>query len=347
MSGQTQLLHLALDEIRPNPVALRQVNKESAKFLEIVNSIPIHGILNPINVRFVTEVVVDEEGNPVLGGDGEPITESFYKLVDGLHRYTASVEAGMETIPCQVLQLNDDTDELTAQVIGNLMKVETKKSEYTKQIVRILQKNPTMTEADLAEKLGVSPSFIKDRLSLQKITNPEIQKLIDADEICLSNAYALAKLPEEEHAQFIKQAIEQSPAEFSGLVKARNKELNKAAREGREASDEFPGAVARGRKISDIKDIVEKEDVSEIVPLVDGDSKEEIILATLKWALHLDAESVAAAKAKHEEAVIKRKEAERKREEAKIKRDAEKKKEKAAEAAKAAEEAEAKAAEVI
>lgn len=343
-ASQNELKFIALGDIRPNPVALRQVDKDGVAYNEIVNTIPLVGILNPISVRWVTQTITDEEGNPILDDAGVEISESFYKLVDGLHRYTAATEAGLEEIPCQILTgAMDETAELSAQVIANLMRVETKNSEFTRQIVRLLQKNPTWTESDIAEKLGASTSFIKARLSLQKITNEEIHTLIDNGTIPMSNAYALAKLPPAHHAEFVQQAIEQSAAEFSGLIKARVKEINAAKREGREASDEFKGAVPRGRKVTELTGILENGDVSDIVRLVEGETKEEIVLSVLKWAVHLDNDSVDVARAKHEEAVAQRMEAKRKRAESAAKREAARKLEKAEKARAAAEKAAAEA----
>jgi ParB/RepB/Spo0J family partition protein len=338
-----ELLHLPIEDVRANPVALRQVDKKSANYLEIVNTIPKVGILNAITVRHKVEVVTDDEGTPQVGDDGEAITEEFYELVDGLHRFTAAQDAGLEEIPAQILTIDDDTTLLTTQVIANLMRVETKPVEYKNQLLRILSKNPTWTEAELADSLGVSPDFIRKRLSLQKIENEEILKQIDAGNICLSNAFNLAKLPPEEQIEMMDAAMTEPAASFSGDVKKRVKELNDAKRQGREASEEFPGATPKGRKVKDLE--AELENPESVLTDVQGLSDPtEIVLAVLRWALHLDSASVEKAKAAHEARVAERKEKARRRAESAAQKKQEKAAKKAEEAKAAAEAAAAEAA---
>ena len=170
---------IKLSDIRENPVALRTVNRDSEQYLGLVESIRSKGFIGAISVR----KQIDSE-----------TSAEFFELVDGLHRFNASKDAGLETINADVVSLTED-QVLEAQIMTNIHKVETRPAEYTQQLKRILNRNPLMTESELAVKLGKSPSWIKDRLSLGKITNPDITALINDGKIVLSNAYALAKLP--------------------------------------------------------------------------------------------------------------------------------------------------------
>ncbi len=55
--------------------------------------------------------------------------QKYYSLIDGLHRYNAAQDAGLEEIPCHVLTM-DELQVLEAQLMANVHKVETRPVEY-------------------------------------------------------------------------------------------------------------------------------------------------------------------------------------------------------------------------
>jgi ParB/RepB/Spo0J family partition protein len=290
----TELLHIKISEIHENPIALRNVNKESEDYLGLVDSIRARGVMNPINVRRK----LDPDTN-----------EQYYELIDGLHRFSASMDAGLDTIPAQVLTL-EDAEVLEAQIIGNVQRIDTKPVQYAQQLVRILSANPLMTEAELAMKLGKSPAWIGQRLGLTKISNEKIKELIDEGRIPLSNAYQIARLPDSEQLDFCERAQTESPDVFNGGVQQRVKEIREAHRQGREAAPAEFTATPHCQKISDLKIALEDGELaSEIVRAEKAGTAEAGFVAAIKWVLHLDAGSVAAAKAKWDAAQASKKEA--------------------------------------
>jgi ParB family chromosome partitioning protein len=303
---------IPLNAIRENQVALRTVNKQSEDFLGLCESIRQKGFMGAISVR--------EKNDPETG-------ENFYELVDGLHRYTAAKEVGLEEINVDVVSLDDD-QVLEAQIMANIHKVETKPVEYSRQLKRILMRNQLMTEAELAEKLGKSTSWIKARLGLNKIDNEEVLKLIDSGDIPLANAYPLAKLPPEELPEFIDRAMTLPPDEFNPIVTGRLKEINDAKRKGKKAEEAEFQPVAFMQKMKDIKAEMEAQEIKPI--LCDGlQTPQEGFDMALKWVLHIDPKSVEQQRAEDEERKAARKAA---REKKKKERE-EKKKAEAAEAA--------------
>ena len=313
------LRKVPLSDIRENPVALRSVNHDSEGYLGLVASIKEKGFLGAIIVRERTD---DESG------------KKFLELVDGLHRYSAAKDAGVTEINVDVTNLSDD-ETLEAQILGNIHHVETRPVEYTKQMLRILARNPLMTEADLAKRLGMSITWVSQRLSLTKIGNEKIQKLIDEGKICLLNAYSLAKLPVEEQANFVDRAMTEDAETFVPTVNKRVKELKEAARQGKDAEEAKFEPVAHMQKLKDIKAAL--DDPSLVTALV-GKIKSpiEAAMVALRWALHLDAASVASQQAKYEEKKKAREDKAAARAAEKAEQIAEKKKKEAAEAATAA-----------
>jgi ParB/RepB/Spo0J family partition protein len=306
------LRNVQIAEIRENPVALRGVDRESSDFISLRDSIASKGILNPISVR----------------ERSEPDGKIYYEICDGLHRYTASLEAGLTTLPVNVVSFSD-AEVLEAQVVANICKVDTKPVEYTKQLQRMFALNPTMTLADMADKINQSPAWINQRLGLLKL-DAEVQKLVDDSKISLPNAYQLSKLPKEEQLNFIDAAMTMTAGEFAPTVTKRAKELRDAARQGRESTAPTFEAVAYARKLSELKVENEKNEVGPALCAATGaKTATDGFKLGVQWALSLDPNSVAAQKAKWEAREAKKAEEKKKRE---VER-AEKKEKEAAEAA--------------
>jgi ParB family chromosome partitioning protein len=312
-----------VSKIRENPVALRTVNRQSAEFLGLVDSIRVAGILNPPTVR--------EKKDAETG-------ESYFEIVDGLHRITASKDAGLVEVPVHILDMND-AQVLEAQIMGNLHSIKTPPGQYTQQLKRILNLNPLLTEAELAKKLGVSPEFIKQRLSLTKIEDQGILKLVDEGKIPLANAYTLAKLPLNEQAAFLDRAMTQKADQFVPAVTQRVKEINEARRQGQAVQG--PAAfepVAFLVKAADVKAELESGAVQKVlIKELNIKTPAEAFAMALRWCLHLDPKSVEAQKIKWEAR-------QREAEEAKAKRKAEAAQKKQVEAEQKAKEAAVEAA---
>jgi len=312
--------------IRTNKVALRNVDRESEAYQGLVASIDEKGWWGTITVRERT----DEETN-----------ESFYEIVDGLHRYTAAKEAGIEEIGVDIIDLNED-EVLEAQLMANIHKIETKGKEYSEQLRRIIARNPLMTEAELGKKLGKSAQWIRQRLSLNKITNEQISQLINSGRIGLSNAYVLAKLPNEAQVDFVDLAMNEAPKKFAAVVAKRVKEINEEKRKGRDAKPVEFTPVAHMRKLTELRNEFETAAAG---PVLISELGVTDPLAAFKmgvaWALHMDPKSVELQKAEDEQRKVERAAAKKKKKAEAAEKKAEKQAAKAKEAAEAAEAAKA------
>jgi ParB/RepB/Spo0J family partition protein len=239
-----------------------------------------------------------------------------YGLVDGLQRLTASKDAGKTHIPARILRC-DEADILEAQIIANIHKIETKPAEYTKQLIRILAANPLMTVRDLAAKLSQSEAWVSQRLSINKL-DEEIQQLVDADRIGLSNAYALAKLPPDEQKDFVDRAMTDTPSQFIPLIHARVKELRDASREGKDPKKSEFVATPHIRKMSEIKSEWENPGrmAQAVIATTGAADALSGFTAALAWVLNMDPDTVRARQAKDaERRAMKEAEAEKRKEE--------------------------------
>ena len=321
-----ELKVIQISEIRENPVALRTVQRDSEEYLGLVASIKEKGFMGSITVR------------PQIDKETE---EQFYELVDGLQRFNAAKDAGLSDIPANIMQLSDALT-LEAQIMTNIHKIETKPAEYTAQLKRILAANPLMTEAELAGRLGKSPQWISQRLSLTKISNEEILSLVNEGKICLANAYALAKLPHEEQPSFVDRATSQPPDEFVPAVQARAKEIRDAKRKGLDAAPIEFTPTAHMRKLGEVKQELENGEIGpalvkslKVTKAVDG------FALGVAWVLHMDESSIEIQKADYEARQQKKQEDAAKRKAEREQKKAETAKKKADEAAKLAANAQA------
>lgn len=306
---------VAISDIRPNPVALRAVDRDSEAYTQLRDSVadPAIGLINPISVRKQSEEV-----------EGETI--DYYEIVDGLHRYTACAEAGFEEIDVN-LKDYEETEAHLAQIIGNALKVETKPVEYTKGLARVISSNPTWTMTDLAARVHRSPAWLNQRFGLLKL-NKVVQEIVDDGKITVSNAVILAKLPHDEQVNYVDSAMGMPTTEFGPLVQSRVREIRQAEKEGRSVEGPTFSPSVKVRKKSDLEaELTNKTVLSAIV--ADCGSAAEAAYLTLQWVLNIDPTSVELQKAAWEER-------QQKLEDEKKKRAAARAKKKAQEAAEAA-----------
>jgi ParB/RepB/Spo0J family partition protein len=307
MSKLGTLKTIKIADVRENPDALRGVNRTSEKYLGLVESVRNVGILHPINVREIP--------------DREDPSRMVYGLIDGLHRFNAASDAGLEEIPVYALNMNDG-EVLEAQLMTNVHNIETKYSEYSDQLLRILAMNPTLTLNMLAKKLSKSPKWLGDRLSIMKL-HETIRKSVDDGKINLVNAYSLAKLKDpNEQMNFLDRALSESPDVFGPIINNRIKEIRTAKSQGKDAAPEGFVPVAHLRKTRELEDEIAGSKIAQFFKSAGHVTNLDDFVMGVRWAAHMDPDSVGQAKAKWEE---KKAEREKAREKAKAEKDAKKK----------------------
>lgn len=273
---------ISLSLIRPNPVALRGVDKTKPEYVQLVDSIQKNGIINAISVR--------EIANP----DQPAIT--LYGLIDGLHRFTAAGDAGLTEINATILPL-DDAEVEEAQIIANIHKIETKPVEYSKALQRLMARNPTMTVSELSDRLSRSPAWLGERLNLTKLI-PTVADVVNEGKIGLSNGYALSKLPVEEQAAWVDRAMTLPPSEFVPQVNTRVKEIRDAKKQGRDPNATFT-PVAFMQKMSAInEELVSGNYAQKLVH--HAKTPHDAFKLALQWVQHLDPVSKQEQTEKHE-----------------------------------------------
>jgi ParB family transcriptional regulator, chromosome partitioning protein len=210
---------IPVDRIEPNPQQPRMVFDPEA-LRELSASIKEHGVLQPILVR--------------------PLGDNRYQLVAGERRWRASREAGLETVPALVEELDDDTS-LEIAIIENLQREDLSPLEEATMYDRMIREHGYSIRR-LADKLGKDKGYLENRLRLADAPE-EIRELVSLRKDTLSHAYELLKVPDEKKRRRLAARV--ASGELS-LVKLREKIEGRPARPSRDGEVPEPDAGRPG-----------------------------------------------------------------------------------------------------
>lgn len=164
---------IALTDLRPNPYQPRHEFDGDA-LNELSESIKLHGVLQPIVVK-----------KSVKG----------YDIVVGERRFRASKLAGKKTIPAIVKSLSDK-QMMELAIIENLQREDLNPLEEAKSY-ELLMSHLNLTQAEAADRLGKSRSYIANMLRLLNLPIA-IKTLIDEKKITGGHGRTLLTLKDEE-----------------------------------------------------------------------------------------------------------------------------------------------------
>lgn len=277
----SELKFIPLASIDIPKVKLREVQATNPAFPDLLLSIQAHGILDPLLVK------------------PNPKDQDRYILANGLQRYACAERLGLKEVPVHIKDLGDEEDTLLAAMIANLHKIDTPPYEYAKAMRRIVRKRPHLTLEDMGRMMGKSGPWVRERLSLLKLTE-EVGTLVDDGVIPLKAAYGLTLLKPEDQKELAPQ-VKLLPSDdfYQKCVEtSRAKMTNPHASSGFE---EFAVTSTLRRK----KDIEEELELQrEFYTRQNMDSMPqdplEVWQLALSWCLHLDQWSIAKRKETYE-----------------------------------------------
>lgn len=164
--------HISVDSIERSPFQPRREFEESA-LAELANSVAEHGVLQPLLVRS---------------------TPNGFQLIAGERRLLAARRAGLPTVPCRVLQMEDRSVNEVA-IIENLQRADLNELEKALAFQDYLTKHGSSIE-ELARKLGKDRSTVSNCLRLLEL--PDFVKLaLQSSRITAGHARALLPLETE------------------------------------------------------------------------------------------------------------------------------------------------------
>ncbi len=175
--------NVPVDRIEPNPENPRLSFEEGA-LDELAASIREHGVLQPILVR--------------------PRGQGTFQLVAGERRWRAAQQAGMDTIPALIEELDDD-DALEIAIIENLQREDLSPLEEASMYDRMIKEHGYSVRK-LAQKLGKDKGYLENRLRLADAP-PEVRELVSLRKDTISHAYELMKVDDPKRRKRLAAAV--------------------------------------------------------------------------------------------------------------------------------------------
>lgn len=179
---EDKIQEVSVKELRPNPYQPRKTFEADA-IEELKESIIQHGILQPLIVR-----------KSIKG----------YEIVVGERRFRAAKEAGLETVPVVVRDLNEEKM-MELAVLENLQREDLNPIEEA-QAYSTLIEELKVTQEQLAKRLGKSRSHIANLIRLLSLPN-QIIAHINSGELSMGHGRALLGLKNKEKLPLIVDKI--------------------------------------------------------------------------------------------------------------------------------------------
>lgn len=201
-----QVIELGINECRPNPYQPRKTFQID-KIEELKNSILEYGIIQPLLVR-----------KAIKG----------YEIIAGERRYRAASEAGLETIPVIVKDLNDQKM-MELALLENLQRENLSPMEEAQAYVNLMD-SYQLTQEDLSKKLGKSRPHIANHVRLLQLPS-KITNMINEGILSMGHGRALLSLKDKSKLNTIAQRIKQEQLnvrQVEMLVRNENDRNNEA-----------------------------------------------------------------------------------------------------------------------
>ena len=183
-TGDGLIVHLPVDLIRPGRAQMRRFFDPDA-LDGLADSIRSSGLIQPIVVRSMGEE---------------------YELLAGERRWRAAQRAGLHEIPAIVRDDIDDQEAVVLGLIENLQRESLTPME-TAHGLKELSRRLELTHAAAADRIGKSRVYVTNFLRLLNLCEA-VQKQVNAGELSMGHARALATLPAGEQSRWARQCID-------------------------------------------------------------------------------------------------------------------------------------------
>jgi ParB family chromosome partitioning protein len=173
---------VALDQIVPSPLQPRTVFRDE-NLQELVDSIKIHGIIQPLIVRRRAEK---------------------FELIAGERRWRAAMRCEIASAPIIVREASDQ-DVLELALIENLQREDLNPIEEAKAFSR-LAREFGLRQEDIAQKVGKSRAAVANSMRLLDLDD-SVQSFLTQDRISVGHAKVLLSLKAHEEQRLLADEI--------------------------------------------------------------------------------------------------------------------------------------------
>jgi len=169
----SQVLQIKTDDIRANPAQPR-ADFDNNSIIRLADSIRRYGIIQPLTVR------KSDKGDIYA-----------YELVAGERRLRAARMLGYFTVPCIVIEADEQTSAEMA-IIENLLRKDLNMFEQAYGFKKLIE-NYGLTQDEVARKMSLSQSAVANKIRLLKLSDAE-QRLVLEKDLSERHARALLRL---------------------------------------------------------------------------------------------------------------------------------------------------------
>lgn len=146
----------------------------------------------------------DGQWNPIIVRPGE---NGDYQLIAGHTRVKAANNLGWEELEATVKNVDDGEAEQLA-LKTNLARRGMNKLEEGRVVSRLMSDHE-LTESEVAEKLGKSDKWVRDRVKVALNLKPEVKGLVEEGDLSYTLARVVTTVEEERQLEFAKLLIDQ------------------------------------------------------------------------------------------------------------------------------------------
>jgi len=264
------------------PLVLREVEQQSVEYVELRDSLARLGFLNSICVR------------PSQRQPGK------LEVVDGRWRVTCAREIRIDMVPCIVKFGLSDKDVLAMQITANAARFATRPSEYARQIRRLLRDKEGMTQAEICQLLHKNGAWIRKMLGMAMLSRLLVyRRAIDRGELPLEAAYYLSRLPRHLWKEYATDAMTLPLRRFKALVMSTMRQYRAQIGTG-SLRAQLLNVEPRPymRTLTELLGEINQQQVGPLAVTSMSPTPIESWYAALKWAIHMDPESVQRQRAK-------------------------------------------------
>ena len=170
--SQSEMLHIDINALHRNPFQPRK-DFDLQALNELTESVAQHGVLQPLLVRE---------------------TPNGYQIIAGERRWLASRDAGLKSVPCRVMKLEDKLVSEVA-IIENLQREDLNELEKAQAFQTYLDQFGCSVE-ELARKMGKDRSTVANSLRLLELPS-FVKEALRSGKISAGHGRALLPLEEE------------------------------------------------------------------------------------------------------------------------------------------------------
>ena len=222
------IAEIPVEEIEVNPFQPRTHFDQEA-LQELSESIKVHGIIQPITVR--------------------RLTNNQYQLISGERRFQASKLAGLKTIPAYIRSANDQ-QMLEMALIENIQRENLNAIEIALSYQRLISEC-SLKQDELGERVGKNRATVTNYLRLLRLP-PDIQIAVRDNKLSMGHARAIINVENPDKQLYIfKKTLDDdlSVRKVEELVR----EMSPRKGEKNDVQPETAPAVAPSREISQLQ----------------------------------------------------------------------------------------------